>query len=87
MPDHLVDPGEEHVAAVAHFALDRSAGPGLVLLELAAKPGHFALAQRLDREVIAALAIARDLIPRSAISSWVSSDISLFDQQRNLSQK
>ena len=44
MTDHLVDPGEEHVAAVAHLALDRPPGSRLVALELAAKFGNLTLA-------------------------------------------
>ena len=44
MTDHLVDPGEEHVAAVAHLALDRPPGSRLVVLELAAKFGNLTLA-------------------------------------------
>ena len=62
MPDHLVDPGEQHVAAMAHLALDRASTPGFIILELAAKFGHFARAQRVDREVIAAFAITSDFI-------------------------
>src|ERR1700712_803662 len=61
MADHLVDPGKQHVAAVAHLALDRAAGLRLIILELAAKLGDFASAERIDREIIAALAIVRDL--------------------------
>src|SRR3954451_10863593 len=61
MPDHLVDPGEEHVAAMPHLALDRASALGLIAFELAAKAGHLALAQRIDREMVAALAIALDL--------------------------
>jgi hypothetical protein len=62
MTDHLVDPGEQHVAAMAHLALDRSAAFGLVILELAAKISHFAGAQGIDREVIAAVSIQGDLL-------------------------
>jgi len=40
MTDHLVDPWEEHVAAVAHLALDRAPGSRLIVLELAAKFGN-----------------------------------------------
>src|SRR3954454_17638238 len=61
MPDHLVDPGEEHVAAMAHLALDRASALGLIVFELAAKAGHLVLAQRIDREMVAALAIGLDL--------------------------
>src|SRR5262245_9503130 len=61
MAEYVVDPGKEHVAAMAHLALDRDAGPRLIVLELAAKFFDFALAQDVDREMVAALAIARDL--------------------------
>src|SRR3954463_7995325 len=61
MPDHLVDPGEEHMAAMAHLALDRTSALGLVILKLFAKAGHLALAQRIDWKVVAALAISLDL--------------------------
>ena len=60
MPDHLVDPGEQHVAAMAHLAFDRASAGGFVILELAAELGHLACAQRIDRKMIAALAIAGD---------------------------
>src|SRR5437879_8945827 len=62
MPDHVVDPGEEHMAAMAHLALDRASARGFIILEPAAKIGHFARAQRVDREVIAAVAIGSDVI-------------------------
>src|SRR5258708_4013871 len=62
VPDHLVDPGEEHVAAMAHLRLDRAAAAGLIVLELAAEIGHFAGAERIDGEVIAAVAIMGDLM-------------------------
>jgi hypothetical protein len=62
MPDHFVDPWEQHVAAMAHLALDRSAGLCLVIFQLAAKFADLVLAQRIDREMIAALAIVRDFI-------------------------
>ncbi len=62
MPDHLVDPGKEHVAAMAHLGLDRAAAAGFIILELAAKVGHFAGAQRIDRKVVAAVAVGGDLI-------------------------
>ena len=42
MADHLVDPGEQHMAAMAHLALDRAAARRFVILELAAKLRHFA---------------------------------------------
>src|SRR5262245_38174142 len=61
MADHVVDPGKEHVAAMAHLALDRGAGPCLIVLELAAKFGNFAFTQHVDGEMVAALAIVRDL--------------------------
>src|SRR3954452_8405699 len=61
MTDHFIDPGEEHVAAVAHFALDRASRLRLVVLQLAAELGDFTVAQRVYREMIAALVIARDL--------------------------
>src|ERR1700748_2996514 len=61
MADHLVDPGKQHVAAMAHLTLDRATGPRLIVLELAAKFGDFALAQGIDREMVAALAIGLDL--------------------------
>ena len=82
MPDHLVDPGEQHVAAMAHLGLDRAAALGLIILELAAKIGHFAGAQGIDREMIAAVAIARDVMLRSAILAWVSSDDFVFVVRR-----
>src|SRR5216684_6382592 len=62
MPDHVVDPGEEHMAAMAHLALDRTSARGFIVLEPAAKISHFARAQRVDREVIAAVAIESDFI-------------------------
>src|SRR6266851_349965 len=62
MPDHVVDPGEEHVAAMAHLALDRASARGFIILEPAAKIGHFVRAQRVNREVIAAVAIGSDVI-------------------------
>src|SRR5215468_5905512 len=49
------------MAAMAHLALDRATGPRLVVLELAAKVGDLALAQRVDREMVAAFAIAFDI--------------------------
>src|SRR3954462_14421520 len=61
MPDHLVDPGEEHVAAMAHLALDRTTVSGFIILQLLAKTRHLALAERIDRKVAAALAIGLDL--------------------------
>src|SRR4051812_1313214 len=61
VPDHLVDPGEQHMAAVPHLALDRTAGGSLVVFQPLAKGGHLAFAQEIHRKVIAALAIARDL--------------------------
>src|ERR1700761_8506326 len=61
MADHLVDPGEQHVAAMAHLALDRAAALGLVILELAAETGDLAGTQGLDREMIAAVVIVGDL--------------------------
>src|SRR5215470_9086051 len=61
MPDHVVDPGKQHVAAVAHLALDRAARPRLIILELAAEFSDLALAQNIDREMIAALAVVLDL--------------------------
>src|SRR5216683_223926 len=62
MPDHVVDPGEEHMAAMAHLALDRASARGFIVLEPAAKIGHFARAQRVNREVKAAVAIGSDVI-------------------------
>ncbi|MEH2570227.1 hypothetical protein V1289_009854 [Bradyrhizobium sp. AZCC 2289] len=61
MSDHLVDPAEEHVAAMAHLRPDRAAAAGFIVLELAAEIGHFAGAERIDREVIAAVAISSDV--------------------------
>src|SRR5580704_66406 len=61
MADHVVDPGKQHVAAMAHLALDRATGPRLIVLELAAKFGDLALAQHIDRKMVAALAIGLDL--------------------------
>src|ERR1700723_2000915 len=52
MTDHLVDPGEQHVATMAHLGLDRATALGLIILELAAKIGHLAGAQGIDREVV-----------------------------------
>src|SRR6266851_3249617 len=60
MPDHLVDPGEQHVAAMAHLALDGTSALGFIVLELATKIGNFAGAQRIDREVVATVAISSD---------------------------
>src|SRR6266481_8807359 len=62
MPDHLVDPGEQHVAAMAHLAPDRTSALGFIVLELATKIGHFAGTQYIDREVVATVAIISDLI-------------------------
>src|SRR6185312_4756230 len=61
MADHLVDPGKQHMAAMAHLALDRAAAPRLVVLELVAKRSDFACGQRIDREMIASVAVAGDL--------------------------
>src|ERR1700722_13647231 len=60
--DHLVDPGKQHMAAMAHFCLDRTTAFGLIILELAAKIGHLTGAQGIDREVVAAVAIACDFV-------------------------
>src|ERR1039457_4871552 len=62
MTDHLVDPGKQHVAAMAHLGLDRATAFGLIVLEPAAKIGHLAGAQGIDREVVAAFAIACDFV-------------------------
>ncbi len=62
MPDHVVDPGEQHMAAMAHLAFDRASAHSFIVLEPAAKIGHFAGAQRVNREVIAAVAIGSDVI-------------------------
>jgi hypothetical protein len=62
MTGHLVDPGEENVAAMAYLGLDRAAAAGLIILQLAAKIGDFARAQRIDRKMIATIVIGRDLI-------------------------
>src|SRR5260370_1359704 len=48
-------------AAMAHLGLDRAAAAGLIVLELAAEIGDFASAERIDREVIAAVAIISDV--------------------------
>src|SRR5579871_3562277 len=61
MADHLVDPGKQHVAAMAHLALDRAAAPRFVVLEAAAERGDFAFAQDIDGKMVAALAIVFDL--------------------------
>ncbi len=61
MPDHLVDPGEQHVTAMAHLALDGTSALGFIVLELATKIGHFAGTQCIDREVVATVAIVSDL--------------------------
>ena len=42
MTNDLIDPGEQHMAAMAHLGLDRAAASGLVVLELAAKFGDLA---------------------------------------------
>jgi hypothetical protein len=70
--------GEQHVAAMAHLALDRAAARGPIGFELTAKAGHLVLAQSIDRKMVAALAIGLDLAFRSAIWSWVSSGILVF---------
>src|ERR1700722_3628313 len=62
MTDHLVDPGEQHMAAMAHLGLDRATAFGLIVLELAAKIGHLTAAEGIDREVVAAVAIIPDFI-------------------------
>ena len=62
VPDHLVDPGEEHMAAMAYLGLDGTAAAGFVILELAAKFGHLAGAQRIDWKMVAAIAVTGDLI-------------------------
>ena len=46
---------------MAHFALDRPSGPRLVVLQLATEFADLGFAQRIDRKMIAALAVARDL--------------------------
>src|SRR5262245_20699182 len=61
MADHVVDPRKQHVAAVAHLALDRTARPRLIILELAAEISDLVLAQNVDREMIAALLVIPDL--------------------------
>ena len=73
MADHLVDPGEQHMAAMAYLGLDRAAARGFIILELAAKIGDFAGAQGVDRKMIAALAIAGDLFLVQQSGHWVSS--------------
>ena len=72
MTDHLVDPGEQHVAAMAHLALDRAAARGLVILELAAELGHLGGAERVDRKMVAAVAIGRDLFLCQQLRHWRS---------------
>ncbi len=62
VPHHLVDPGEQHVAAVAHLALDRAPALGFIILELAAKIGYFARAECIDRKVVTTVAITSDVI-------------------------
>ena len=62
MACHLVDPGEENVAAMAHLGLDRTAAAGLIILQLVTKIGNFARAQRIDRKMVATIVIGRDLI-------------------------
>ena len=44
------------------FFIKEAHDPGFVVLELFSKPGDFALAERIDRVVVTALAIGRDLI-------------------------
>src|ERR1700761_8488874 len=61
MPDHLVDPGKQHMAAMAHLALDRPAARSLVIFQLAAEARHLISAQHIDREVITVAAIAIDI--------------------------
>ena len=59
--DHLVDPAEQHMAAMAHLAADRAAALGLVRLELAAEARDFARGKRVDRKMVAMVAIEGDL--------------------------
>ncbi len=62
MAYHPVDPGEEDVAAMAHFGFDRASAAGFIVLEPAAKIGDFARVQSIDRKMVATTAIGRDLI-------------------------
>src|SRR3974390_104501 len=48
------------MAAMAHLALDRTAACGLIVLELLAKAGDLARSKRVDREMIAIVAIGGD---------------------------
>jgi hypothetical protein len=59
--DHLVDPGKQYVAAMAHLAPDRAATLGLVCLELVAKVSDLAWRERIDRKVVAIATIRGDL--------------------------
>jgi hypothetical protein len=47
---------------VAHLRPDRATGFGFIILEAAAKVGHFAGAQGIERKVVAAVAITGDFI-------------------------
>jgi hypothetical protein len=58
--DHLVDPGKQYVAAMAHLALDRAAALGLVFLELVTKIRDLACRERIDRKVVAIATIGGD---------------------------
>src|ERR1700761_8923182 len=70
MPDHVVDPAEENVAAVAHLSLDRTAGSSLIIFKLAAKLRDLGLAENIDREVVATLAVVGDLSLGQNLGHW-----------------
>ena len=53
MADHLVNPGKEHVAAMAHLTFDWAAGPRFIILELATKFSDFIFGQDIDRKMVA----------------------------------
>ena len=61
MADHLVDPREQHVAAVTHLALDRTARHRLVVFELAAESRDLFCAQHIEGEMVALVTVEGDL--------------------------
>src|SRR5579871_709573 len=82
MADHLVDPGKQHVAAMAHLALDRTAAPRLVVFEPAAEGGDFTFAQDIDGKMVATLAIGFDIALAEGFRHWCPPLFFLFCRDR-----
>jgi hypothetical protein len=61
MTYHLIDPGEEDVAAMAHLGLDRASTAGFIVLKLVAKISDFTRAQSIDRKVVATIVVGREI--------------------------